>query len=157
MGAFQKWALGITDPHRGGLQDSCSRLCVWHQLTPFHAPPCIALHTAAFGDECTGGHNWTRGSPVERDSMPVLLTGSAASRGGVSYAAQMRFQPTVYIVSKAVLPYFSVLVLALCPCYSLPGGCWILWTTQRMLKTAKLPCLDRQCVLTLHNHKQAPS
>ena len=66
-------------------------------------------------------------------------------------------QPTVYIVSKAVLPYFSVLVLALCPCYSLPGGCWILWTTQRMLKTAKLPCLDRQCVLTLHNHKQAPS
>ena len=66
-------------------------------------------------------------------------------------------QPPVYIVSKAVLPYFSVLVLALCPCYSLPGGCWILWTTQRMLKTAKLPCLDRQCVLTLHNHKQAPS
>ena len=114
MGAFQRWALGITNPHRGGLQDSCSRLCVWHQLTPFHAPPCIALHTAAFGDECTGGHNWTRGSPVERDSMPVLLTGSAASRGGVSYAAQMRF--------KAANQQFTLSVKQCCLTFQ--SWCW---------------------------------
>ena len=51
------------DAHRGLLQDSCSRHCLRRQATPLHSPPWTALHDAAFGDECAGGHSGAVGPP----------------------------------------------------------------------------------------------
>ena len=73
MGAFQRWALNLTIRTEKACRTAAKAVC-WHQSPPFHAPPCTALHNAVFGDECAGGHNGARGSPILRESVLVLLT-----------------------------------------------------------------------------------